>query len=184
MCWIAPSWTSCFPTTNTRSRTAGLALVPYLKSKHVGIMNAGPFAARLLTKATLPAWHKASEPIKAAARQAAALCQSRGVDIAQLAVQFSIADPDISTCVTGSANPANIRKWADWASLPLDRQLLAEVQQILRGDGPGPYRGPAGEQLTKQAFDSARRRCVYERAACWLQTGRAARPSIISLAFR
>ncbi len=35
-------------------------LVPYLKSKGVGIMNAAPFSARLLTNAPLPAWHKAT----------------------------------------------------------------------------------------------------------------------------
>ena len=105
-------------------------LVPYLKSKGVGIMNAGPFSARLLTNAPLPAWLKEPEPVKAAARQAAALCQDRGVDIAQLALQFSVAHPDITTSVAGSANPDNIRKWATWLEQPLDMDLLCEVQAI------------------------------------------------------
>jgi L-galactose dehydrogenase len=105
-------------------------LVPYLKSKGVGIMNAGPFSARLLTNAPLPAWLKEPEPVKAAARQAAALCQDRGVDIAQLALQFSVAHPDITTSVAGSANPDNIRKWATWLEQPLDMDLLGEVQAI------------------------------------------------------
>ena len=35
-------------------------LVPYLKGKGVGIMNAAPFSARLLTNAPLPPWHKAT----------------------------------------------------------------------------------------------------------------------------
>ncbi|MCF7762236.1 MAG: aldo/keto reductase [Verrucomicrobia bacterium] len=105
-------------------------LVPYLKSKGVGIMNAGPFSARLLTNAPLPAWLKEPEPVKAAARQAAALCQDRGVDIAQLALQFSVAHPDITTSVAGSANPDNIRKWAAWLEQPLDMDLLGEVQAI------------------------------------------------------
>jgi L-galactose dehydrogenase len=105
-------------------------IVPYLKAKGVGVMNAGPFSARLLTNAPLPAWLKEPEAVKTAARQAAALCAQRGVDIAQLALQFSLANPDISTTVSGSANPANIRKWAEWAAQPIDRQLLAEVQQI------------------------------------------------------
>src|SRR6059058_3110365 len=46
-------------------------LVPYLKSKGVGIMNAGPFSARLLTNAPLPTWLKEPENVKAAARRAA-----------------------------------------------------------------------------------------------------------------
>ena len=95
-------------------------------------MNAGPFSARLLTNAPLPAWLKEPESVKAAARAAAAHCASRGVDIAKLALQFSIANPSITTTVAGSANPENIRKWAQWAAEPLDRQLLAEVLEIFR----------------------------------------------------
>jgi len=107
-------------------------LAPYLKAKGVGIMNAGPFSARLLTNAPLPQWLKEPENVKAAARQAAAHCAKKGVDIAKLALQFSIANPDITTTIAGSANPENIRKWAQWAAEPLDRQLLAEVQEIFQ----------------------------------------------------
>ena len=104
--------------------------VPYMKAKGVGVMNAGPFSARLLTNAPLPKWLKEPEDVKAAARAAAALCASRGVDIAKLALQFSIAHPDIATTVSGSANPENIRNWAKWAAEPMDLDLLAEVQKI------------------------------------------------------
>jgi len=104
--------------------------VPYLKAKGVGVMNAGPFSARLLTNAPLPAWLKEPEVVKAAARAAAAHCAAKGVDIAKLALQFSLAHPDIATTVSGSANPTNIRNWAKWAAEPIDRELLAEVQAI------------------------------------------------------
>lgn len=104
--------------------------IPYLKAKGVGVMNAGPFSARLLTNAPLPAWLKEPETVKSAARKAAEHCASKGVDIAKLALQFSLANPDIATTVSGSANPANIRNWAKWAAEPLDQQLLAEVQAI------------------------------------------------------
>jgi len=105
-------------------------IVPYLKEKGVGVMSAGPFSARLLTNAPLPAWLKEPEEVKAAARQAAAHCESKGVDIAKLALQFSLANPDITTTVSGSANPNNIRNWAKWAAEPLDEELLREVQAI------------------------------------------------------
>jgi aryl-alcohol dehydrogenase-like predicted oxidoreductase len=105
-------------------------IVPYLKAKGVGVMNAGPFSARLLTNAPLPAWLKEPEEVKAAARAAAAHCASKGVDIAKLALQFSLANPDITTTVSGSANPNNIRNWAKWAAEPLDEELLREVLAI------------------------------------------------------
>jgi aryl-alcohol dehydrogenase-like predicted oxidoreductase len=105
-------------------------VVPYLTAKGVGAMNAGPFSARLLTQAALPAWLKEPETVKAAARRAATHCASQGVDIAKLALQFSLANTDIATTVAGSANPNNIRNWAQWAAEPLDETLLAEVQAI------------------------------------------------------
>ncbi len=107
-------------------------LIPMLKSKGVGIMNAAPFAARLLTNQTLPKWHKATPRVRELARAAADYAAKKGVDIAQLAVQYSIANPDIATCVVGSANPENVRKWVEWSQKPLDQQLLKEVLDILK----------------------------------------------------
>jgi aryl-alcohol dehydrogenase-like predicted oxidoreductase len=107
-------------------------IVPLLKQRGVGAMNAGPFSARLLTNAPLPKWLKEPEAVKAAARRAADLCAKRGVDIAKLALQFSCANPDIATTIAGSANPENIRHWAKWIAEPIDEQLLREVQEIFR----------------------------------------------------
>src|ERR1051325_4730950 len=104
--------------------------IPYLKQKGIGIMNAGPFSARLLTNAPLPAWLKEPENVRAAARRAAEHCAAKGNDIAKLALQFSCANPDITTTIAGSANPENIRKWAQWIEEPIDRELLNEVLQI------------------------------------------------------
>jgi aryl-alcohol dehydrogenase-like predicted oxidoreductase len=107
-------------------------LIPCLKAKGVGIMNAGPFSARLLTNAPLPKWLKEPEEVKAAARRAAGHCARKGVDVAKLAIQFSISNPDITTTIAGSANPENIRNWAKWAAEPIDEQLLAEVLEIFK----------------------------------------------------
>ena len=106
--------------------------VPYLKSKGVGVLNAGPFSARLLTNAPLPKWLKEPEEVKAAARKAAELCASRGSDIAKIALQFSVSNPDITSTIAGSANPENIRNWARWAAEPLDQSLLNDVLEIFR----------------------------------------------------
>ena len=105
-------------------------LLPRLQAKGIGAMNAGPFSARLLTNAELPDWLKEPEEVKAAARAAAQLCADRGVDIAQLALQFSCEHPGLATTVAGSANPANIRKWAEWLEQPIDHELLADVLAI------------------------------------------------------
>jgi L-galactose dehydrogenase len=107
-------------------------LVPYLQGKGVGIMNAAPFSARLLTNAPLPPWHKATPEVRAICRRAAEHCAAHGVDIAQLALQYALAHPAMATCIVGSANPDNVRKWAAWADQPIDEKLLAEVLAILK----------------------------------------------------
>ncbi|MEZ6063362.1 MAG: aldo/keto reductase [Planctomycetaceae bacterium] len=116
----------------TLQNDMALELVPICREKGVGIMNAAPFSARLLTSATLPVWHKATDEVRAVAKRASDHCAAAGVDLAQLALQFSIANPDFTTCVTGSANPERVAQWVDWAETPIDQTLLADVREILK----------------------------------------------------
>ncbi len=116
----------------TLQNDMALELVPICREKGVGLMNAAPFSARLLTAAPLPAWHKATPKVREIAKQAADHCAGKGVDIAKLALQFSLANPDMTTCVTGSANPDRVAQWVAWAAEPMDQQLLAEVKEILK----------------------------------------------------
>jgi L-galactose dehydrogenase len=106
-------------------------LIPLAKAKGTGVMNAAPFSARLISNAPLPKWHKATPEVRAIAKKAADHCASRGADIAQLAVQFSTRNPDISTCIAGSASPERVAQWAKWIDEPVDEKLLREVQEIL-----------------------------------------------------
>jgi L-galactose dehydrogenase len=106
-------------------------LLPSLKEKGVGVINASPTGMGLLTPQGAPGWHPASEAIKEGCRKAVAHCQARGVDIVKLAVQFCCANPDIATTLVGTARPQNIRDNIAYASEPLDEQLLAEVLEIL-----------------------------------------------------
>jgi aryl-alcohol dehydrogenase-like predicted oxidoreductase len=117
---------------HTLQNTMLAELAPYLKEKGVGIMNAAPFSARLLTNGPLPPWHKATPLVRETCQRAARHCQSRGVDVAQLALQYSIAHDDLATCIVGSANPANVENWVNWSNQPIDESLLTEVLAILR----------------------------------------------------
>lgn len=106
-------------------------LVDEMESKGVGVMNAAPFSARLLTNAPLPEWHLSSPEVRKICKRAADHCTRAGVDIAKLALQFSIANPKMTTCIAGSANPDRVAQWCQWIQDPLDNQLLKEVQEIL-----------------------------------------------------
>ena len=87
-----------------RCRTAdAIAGLSNPKQRGAGIMNAAPFAARLLTNTDLPKWHKATPRVREIAKKAAEHAASKGIDIAQLAVQFSIENHDIATCIVRGA---------------------------------------------------------------------------------
>jgi len=49
-----------------------------------------------------------------------------------LAVQYSLANPEIPTTLVSSASVENMKRNIAWASEPMDAQLLAEVLEILQ----------------------------------------------------
>jgi L-galactose dehydrogenase len=112
--------------------TSLTGLIPFLQEKGVGVISASPLSMGLLTERGAPGWHPAPAEIRAACARAAAHCRSKGVDIAQLAMQFALANPNIQTTLVGTASPENIRKNVAWLETPLDQELLAEVQAILK----------------------------------------------------
>jgi aryl-alcohol dehydrogenase-like predicted oxidoreductase len=112
--------------------TSLTTLIPYFQQKGIGIVGASPLSMGLLTRRGPPQWHPAPAEIKAACAKAAEYCDSQGVDIAQLAVQFALANPDIHTTLTGTANAENLKKNVAWIEQPLDTQLLNEVLEILK----------------------------------------------------
>jgi len=116
----------------TLQNDMALSLVEPCRDKNVGLINAAPFSARLLTNLSLPVWHKATDEVRAVAAKAAAHVRERGSDIAKLALQYSVANPEFSSCVTGSANPDRVNQWCDWLDEPMDEQLVSEVKEILK----------------------------------------------------
>jgi L-galactose dehydrogenase len=116
---------------HTLNDTSLKTLIPYLKEKQVGIINASPLGLGLLTNRGAPAWHPGSDEIKETCARAAAHCRSKGVDIAQLAIQFALDNPDLSTTLVGTANPEHLRQNVEWLETPINYELLAEVQAIL-----------------------------------------------------
>ncbi|MBB6634554.1 aldo/keto reductase [Cohnella thailandensis] len=112
--------------------TSLLGLLPLLEANGIGLVNASPLSMGLLGTRGAPDWHPASSEIKEACLKAARFCADQGADIAKLAVQFSTANERIPTTLVSTANPANIRKNAEWAEEPIDEGLLAEVLAILK----------------------------------------------------
>ena len=66
------------------------------------------------------------------AREAARFCAQRGTDISFLAMQFCYAQPQISSTITGAAVVHELEINLRALMTPIDQQLVAEVQEILR----------------------------------------------------
>ena len=116
----------------TLQNDMALSLIEPCREQNVGLINAAPFSARLLTNLELPVWHKATDEVRQIAAKAAAHVRDRGSDIAKLALQYSVANEDFSSCVTGSANPDRVNQWCDWLEEPMDEELVSEVKEILK----------------------------------------------------
>jgi aryl-alcohol dehydrogenase-like predicted oxidoreductase len=97
----------------------------------VGVINAAPFSARLLTDLPLPVWHKAPESVRAVAAKASAWCKARGTSIEKLALQFSVSHPGFASCLVGSAIPAEVSQWIAWIQEPIDQELIDGVRAEL-----------------------------------------------------
>jgi L-galactose dehydrogenase len=96
-----------------------------------GVINASPIGMGLLTQAGPPAWHPAGPALRAAAARAAEVCRARGVDIARVAFQFSVAPPQFATTVVGTASAERIARNIAWAEQPADEELLRDIDDVL-----------------------------------------------------
>lgn len=103
----------------------------YFEAHGIGIINASPLSMGLLSMRGVPEWHPAPRPLIDACTRAAQHCAARNYPIEKLAIQYSVANPRVTTTLFSSANPENVKKNIAWANEPIDLQLVAEVQDII-----------------------------------------------------
>lgn len=108
-----------------------LHLVSLLDESGVGLVNASPLSMGLLSGRPVPDWHPASDEMRQLCKKAADYCASKGVELAKLAVQFSVANDRIPTTLVSTANPANMVRNIEWIEESIDQSLLNEVLEIL-----------------------------------------------------
>nr|AAO18639.1 galactose dehydrogenase [Actinidia deliciosa] len=111
-------------------------LLPYLKSKGVGVISASPLAMGLLTESGPPEWHPASPELKAACQAAAAHCKEKGRNISKLAMQYSLSNKDISSILVGMNSvkqvEENVAAANELATFGKDEKTVSEIEEILK----------------------------------------------------
>ncbi len=104
-------------------------LLPRLRQQSVAVINASPLGMGLLGTAP-PDWHPAPRELRAACAAATAWCAERGIDLGALALQFSLGLA-VDTTLVGMASAALVERNAALASMPVDRELVRQVQALL-----------------------------------------------------
>lgn len=115
----------------TLQNTTAEGLLPLWEQHNLGVINASPLALGLLTPQGPQPWHMGSEELKTACRRAVDLCNDRGVDIAQLGMQFAMANPRIHSTLTGAKTAEEVLRNVRIVGQEPDPGVLAEVQRIL-----------------------------------------------------
>lgn len=111
--------------------TSLTSLLPLLKARNIGIINASPTGMGLLTERGAPSWHPASDAIKQGCARAVQLCKQRGWNIVELAIQFSLSHPDIATTLVGTASASNMLDNIRYAEAARDDEKIRAVMQAL-----------------------------------------------------
>ena len=102
-------------------------ILPFLKEKGVGVINASPLSMGLLSHRGTPPWHPAGEDIKTACRRVVSSCDELGINLEKLAVQFAVSNPEIPTTLVGTADPEHLARNLDWVEEPLDEEAFSAV---------------------------------------------------------
>jgi L-galactose dehydrogenase len=106
-------------------------LLPTCEAHGVGVLNASPLSMGLLTHAGPPPWHPASETIKTACREAAKYCERNGADLSEFALRYCLAEPRITSTITGTARRSELERNLKTIGQPVNAELLAALQVIL-----------------------------------------------------
>ncbi len=107
-------------------------LMPVARQKDIGLINASPLHMRVLTETGAPAWHPAPKKVIEVGRQIADYCRSRGLDIAELALQFALQHPHVATTLVGMSQVREVELNLNSVGVTPDPDLLAEVQAIIK----------------------------------------------------
>lgn len=102
-------------------------LIPLLERQGIGLMNASPVALGLLSEKGPQPWHPAPADLKAFVAGVVAKWHAKGVSLAKLSLQQSMANPSIATTISGMATLAEVEQSVACADEPLDQELLREV---------------------------------------------------------
>lgn len=142
-------------------RKAEEAIFPYTRTHDIGVLVYGPLAHGLLsgkltedTRFEAGDWRAGSDVFSGDAyrRNLATVAELErlaaeelGVPIAELAVAWTLANPDVDVAIVGTRDPSHVEEMVDAGDLLLGEDLLARIDGIMAG--AVPVSRPAPERM-------------------------------------
>ncbi len=142
------------------SREVERDVLPYAREHDIGVLIYGPLAHGLLTGAydestTFPEddWRRRSPLFQgqalrgnvAVVRELAQLASARGIEVGQLAIAWTLANPAVHVAIVGARSRPHIAAAVDAAAVELSEKDLAEIDRIMQSAVPAP--GPSPESV-------------------------------------
>ena len=116
---------------NLMDTTMDDVLTPVAEEKGIGLINASPLHMRVLTEKGAPDWHPAPKKVLEVGRQVAGYCRARGLDIADLAMQFVFQHEHVATTLVGMSKVRHVDSNVKSVGVTPDPEILAEVLALI-----------------------------------------------------
>lgn len=106
-------------------------LTPFAQQHGIGLINASPLHMGLLTAAGPPPWHPAPAEVKEAGRKVVQFCAQRGIRASDLALQFCLQHPYVSTTLSGMPTSEQVRQNVAAATAPANSSMTDEIRRLI-----------------------------------------------------
>jgi L-galactose dehydrogenase len=106
-------------------------LTTFARERGIGLINAAALHMGILTENGPAEWHPAPQEVRDAGKKAAEFCRSHGVDIADVAMRFSLSHPYVSSTLVGMANTRQVEANLELLRNSTNPELLRQVEAIL-----------------------------------------------------
>jgi L-galactose dehydrogenase len=116
---------------NLMNSTMNEILVPAVKAKSLGLINASVTHMGILTDQGPPEWHPAPARVKDTGCAVATFCRSQNANIAHLAIQFALQNRHVDVTLLGTRTLKELEHSLKLLDEPVDTELLSAVQEII-----------------------------------------------------
>jgi L-galactose dehydrogenase len=116
---------------NLLNTTLANSLLPLAKQHRIGIINSSILHMGMLTQQGAPRWHPAPDIVHETLASVRDFTQQHNVDIAQIALQFALANREIDVACVGIQRAEEIDTSLTLLDMPINHSLLPSIQKML-----------------------------------------------------